>query len=88
MERLITAVNIEADARSGDGLYERASDALCGMSDSDRLVCAMSSKDRGLVITKEILAKRWGIGLNTAHRTLTATTQNGIRRVLHPIKRH
>jgi hypothetical protein len=39
------------------------------------------------VITKEILAKRWGIGLDTAHRTLTATTQAGIRRVLHPVER-
>jgi hypothetical protein len=87
VERLIAALNIEADAMSGDGLYERANDALCDMSEADRLVCAMSSKDRGPVITKEILAKRWGIGLDTAHRTLTATTQNGIRRVLHPIER-
>jgi hypothetical protein len=87
VERLVAAVNIEADARSGDGLYERAEDTLCGLTEADRLVCAMSSKDRGPVITKEILAKRWGIGLDTAHRTLTATTQNGIRRVLHPIER-
>ena len=47
----------------------------------------MNSKARGPVITKEILAKRWGIGLDTAHRTLTATTQSGIRRVLHPVER-
>jgi transposase len=47
----------------------------------------MSSAQRGPVITKEILARRWGIGLDTAHRTLTATTQVGIRRVLHPVER-
>jgi hypothetical protein len=84
--RLIAAVNIDADARIGDGLSERTGDALCEMSEADRMICSMSSKDRGPVITKEILVKRWGIGLNTAHRTLTATTQSGIRRILHPIE--
>ena len=33
--RLIAAVNIEADVRSGDGLYERTNDALCEMSEAD-----------------------------------------------------
>jgi hypothetical protein len=47
----------------------------------------MSTLERGPIITKEILAKRWDIGLDTAHRTLTATTQQGIRRVLHPVER-
>jgi hypothetical protein len=40
--RLIVAVNIEADARSGDGLYERTDDALCEMSEADRTICAMN----------------------------------------------
>jgi hypothetical protein len=85
--RLIAAVNIEADVMNRDGLYERTEDALCNMSEADQMICAMSSKDRGPVIAKEILAKRWGIGLNTVHRTLTATMQSGIRCVLHPIER-
>ena len=85
--RLIAAVNIEADVKSRDGLYERTEDSLCAMSEADQTICAMNSKARGPVITKEILARRWGIGLDTAHRTLTATTQSGIRRVLHPVKR-
>jgi hypothetical protein len=33
--RLIAAVNIEADATNGDGLYERTGDALCEMSEAD-----------------------------------------------------
>jgi hypothetical protein len=33
--RLIAAVNIEADAKSGDGLYERTEDSLCEMSEAD-----------------------------------------------------
>jgi hypothetical protein len=71
--------NIEADAKSGDGLYKRAKDSLCKMSEADQMICAMNLKARGPIITKEILAKRWGIGLDAAHRTLTATTQSGIR---------
>jgi hypothetical protein len=84
--RLIAAVNIEADAKSGDGLYERTKNSLCEMSEADQTICAMNSKARGPVITKEILAKRWGIGLDRAHRTLTATMQSGIRHVLHPVE--
>jgi hypothetical protein len=81
------AVNIGTDATNGDGLYKRTSDALCEMSKADQMICAMSSEDRGLVITKEILAKCWGIGLDTLHQTLTVMTQSGIRRILHPIER-
>jgi hypothetical protein len=51
------------------------------------MICGMNSKARGPVITKEILVKRWGIGLNMAHRTLTAMTQSGIRHILHPVER-
>jgi hypothetical protein len=43
---------------------------------------------QGPGITKEIMAKRWGIGLDTAHRTLIATMQQGIRHILaHPVER-
>jgi hypothetical protein len=84
--RLIVAVNIEADATSRDGLYERTKDSLCGMSKADRMICAMNSKARGPVITKEILVKCWGIGLDMAHQTLTTMMQSGIRRILHPVE--
>ncbi len=33
------------------------------------------------------LAKRWGIGLKTAERTLNVTTQLAIRQAIHPIQR-
>ena len=33
--RLIAAVNIESDARNGDGLDERPEDPLCGLSEED-----------------------------------------------------
>ena len=84
---LIAAVNVAVTDTNGDGLSERPEDSIYTTMEEDRVVFAMSSEERGPVITKEILAKRWGIGLDTAHRTLTATTQVGIRRVLHPVER-
>jgi hypothetical protein len=56
-------------------------------TDASRVVAGLKSTERCPIITKEILARRWGIGLDTAHRTLTATTQLGARRVLHPVDR-
>jgi hypothetical protein len=56
------------------------------MLEADQMIYAMNLKARGPVITKELLAKRWGIGLDTAHQTLTAMTQSGIRHVLHPVE--
>jgi hypothetical protein len=85
--RLIAAMNVASTDICGDGLDERQDDSLITASEEDRVIAAMSTLERGPVITKEILAKRWGIGLDSAHRTLTATTQQGIRRVLHPVER-
>jgi len=84
--RLIAAVNVAATDVNGDGLDERPDDSVLPRSEEERKIFAMSSQERGPVITKEILSKRWGIGLETAHRTLIATTQSGIRRVLHPVE--
>ena len=39
------------------------------------------------VVTKESLAKRWGIGTQIAAQTLQVTTQKGIRNAVHPIHR-
>jgi hypothetical protein len=85
--RLIAAMNVSSTDINGDGLDERSKDCLITMTDEDHAVAAMSTRERGPVITKEILAKQWGIGLKTAHRTLMATTQQGIRCVLHPMER-
>jgi hypothetical protein len=55
--RLIAAVNVESFAESGDGLDERPEDTICEASEEDRHICGLSSRDRGPVIIKEILAK-------------------------------
>jgi hypothetical protein len=86
---LVTTINVGSSDISGDVLDARPEDSLFKASDEDRMTAAMSARgtSRGSVVTKEILApRRWGIGLDTGHRTLTATTQQGIRRALHPME--
>jgi hypothetical protein len=85
-DRLIARINVTSTDADGDGLHF-GQEPLFSVSQEDRNVCSMSSRERGPVVTKEILSRRWGIGLDTAHRTLEATTQKGVRRVLHPIER-
>ena len=62
----MATVNIESDMRNGDALDKRPDDPLCALSEEDHVIFTLSAKERGLVITKEILAQRWGIGLDTA----------------------
>lgn len=85
--RLVASMSVLSTDTIGDGLDVRPDDSIIEVPEADRAISALSSKERGPVITKEILARRWGIGIETAHRTLNATTQNGIRRVLHPVER-
>jgi hypothetical protein len=85
---LIMVINVTLTDRNGDGLYERPEDSLCPFTEEEREVFAMSSQEWGPVITKEILAKHWGIGLDMAHQTLMAMMQSGIQCVLHPVECH
>ncbi len=49
---------------------------------------ATSTSAKGSTITKEALSKRWLIGLESAARTLQATTQLGMRYVEGPLEHH
>jgi hypothetical protein len=42
---------------NGDCLDSRPDDSLVTISEENRVIAAMSTRDRGPVITKEILAK-------------------------------
>ena len=86
-DRLIQSVNIAGDDWNGDGLDGYNDSELYEMSDLDRFVFSLSADDKRHVITKERLARRWGIGLDVAHKTLKQTTQRGIRTFLHPTDR-
>ena len=47
-------------------------------------VKVVASSKRHNTISPETVAKNWGIGLETARKTLEVTTQKGLRSVLHP----
>jgi hypothetical protein len=51
------------------------------------IVSSAKTESRGSVISPQELSRRWGIGLETAKKTLTVTTQRGVRHVLHPTER-
>jgi hypothetical protein len=59
--RLVAAMNVGSSDINGDGLDERPQDSLFTASEVDRTIAAMSAHEKGSVITKEILARRWGI---------------------------
>ena len=87
VQRFVAAVNIPGDDWSGDGLNGYGDTDLFRDCNERREVFALSSDEKRSVVTKEALAQRWGIGLNTAHRTLRATTQRGIRTFVNPTDR-
>jgi hypothetical protein len=86
-ERFIQSVNIAGDDWKGDGMDGYDDPDLYPRNDETRKVFALTANDKRNVLTKEILAQRWGIGLSTAHRTLKRTSQRGIRTFLHPTDR-
>lgn len=51
------------------------------------LTSQLQSHARCYAISPESLAKKWGIGIETAKRTLEAMTQLAIRQEIHPIQR-
>ena len=88
--RLVAAVNVASNDKDGDGLAGHQDPDLFPMDDEARqthAVFALSTSQQRLVLTPEVLARRWAIGLDTAKRTLQVTTQAGIRNVLAPGER-
>jgi hypothetical protein len=85
--RLISEIRIASDDKVGDGLDGYHDDTLFTVPPDFRAISALDTSDKSSIITKEVLARRWGIGLDTALRTLTRTTQRGIRTFIHPTDR-
>jgi hypothetical protein len=74
-ERMIQSVNISGDNWNGDGLDGHENPDLYALTEEAWSIFALSVEDKQNVITKEVLACRWGIGLDTAHKTLKCMTQ-------------
>lgn len=69
-DRFVEAVNVASDDLEGNGLSGHLNEDVYPIGDEGRSVMALTTDEKLGVITKEVLARRWGIGLDTAHRTL------------------
>ena len=86
--RIISSVNIASDDYDGDGTKGWQDPSVADVvSTQNRAIMAAAISDKKSVLTKEILAKRWDCGLESARKTLLVTTQHGIRHVIHPYDR-
>jgi hypothetical protein len=74
-DRVIGSVTVAADNIIGDGLNGYEDKEVYKRCPEVREIFALSTEERRLVISPEILSRRWGIGLNTANKTLHATRQ-------------
>ena len=87
VDRLIAAVKVAPDDISGDGLSGHENPDVYALTTTDRKIFALSSDEKRSIVTKNVLARRWGIGLSAAERTLQRTTQRGVRTFVHPTDR-
>ena len=95
LPRLITALHLEQRMHAPS--YERhEADVIAHAADLSRDVSEATSNreqwstttsGRGFKVSKEELARRWHTSLNVAARTLTSTTQDGLRYVDGPLER-
>ena len=86
-DRLIASVRVASDDDVGDGLHGHSCENIYPYGDEERKILSLSSAEKKSFLTKEVLAQRWGIGLETANRTMQATTQRGIKTFLNPTDR-
>ena len=56
-------------------------------SDKNILISAITTNKRHSKIDPKLLVQRWGIGLDSARKTLKTTIQIGLRYALHPLTR-
>jgi hypothetical protein len=84
---MIAHVNVASDDPDGDGLAGRLDEVVYPPSKEQRRIMSLSTIEKRSTLTPAILSQRWGIGLEAARNTLSATTQAGVRNVLAPGER-
>ena len=86
----------ETDLSCFDSLLSNTSDAYSDSKLVDRLVssvrihsniAAKETTNRRPAIEPGVLMRRWNVGIETATKTIRATTQRGIRHAAHPLTR-
>jgi hypothetical protein len=60
---------------------------LYTVTGDNRRAMEISSSLVMLTLTKEVLVRKWHIGLDKAQKTLQTTTHAGLRTVIHPLTR-
>ena len=84
---MVSAANVAVNDLDGNGLSGHIDEVVYPTDDKSRQLFARSTEENRSVLTPEVLAKRWHIGLDAARRTMRCTTQAGIRDVLVPAER-
>ena len=90
--RLIASVNVAADDTIGDGVHGHEDETIypIGSDEMCNHLCeihSLTTDEKSPFITKEILSRRWMIGLDSADRTLRVTTQRGVKTIIRPTDR-
>jgi hypothetical protein len=80
--RLVAAANIHPYQYSDLAL--EVNEMMYPNDDGRIAISALSTAEQRSVLSPEVLAKRWGVGLNAAKATLLNTTQDGVRNVFLP----
>ncbi len=86
-ERMIGSVNVSIGNDLDDFREESVEVSNVFSVESFRNIWAVNTVEERSTITPEVLQKKWGLGLDTAKRTLRVTTQAGMRNVLAPGER-
>jgi hypothetical protein len=86
-DRVIASVTVATADDGGDGLNGHEDEEVYERGPEVRKTAGLSTDERRSVITPEILSRRFGIGLESAKKTLRVTTQAGVRNVLAPTER-
>jgi hypothetical protein len=84
---MIAQVKVATDDHDSNGLTGRQDEIVFPPNKDRTRIYALSMTEKRSALTPEILSQRWGIGLDTAKKTLQATTQASVRNVLAPGKR-
>ena len=79
-KRIVAALNTTSQGEPIDHALGEALESAV----SCQGIVVLKTSARGHTIGPETLAKNWSIGLPTAKRTIEATTQSGVRTILHP----
>jgi ribosomal protein S25 len=78
-ERMISCVYVHPSELSDD--MKEIKENVYPLGTSQQFISSLSSEQRRSILSPELLAKRWGIGLSVAKTTLENTTQTGIRNI-------